>query len=341
LQTLSAPQINSHFIAFSLCENADKNLIHNIYFSRNKNVMAQYWNNLLLEAAAYDAEKLTRQKRINSGLKNYKTLQVFMTIQDSNERGPCGFCCSEYELPFDEKQMKADIREWTEYKGGKYVVKVEKTDIKPESGNHTQSTAEVASGLSNTPVMQQEKKEQEPHWPPSEVIDRDLAIRLHSQANQPFIAASAADKNLHLSESDKSAILSTSSDKNLQTLSAQQINSHFIADPLGSADKNLQSIQTKAIAAESTSMAVASGNNSKQQNIWMRLATWYWQNLEKLRKEAMQESLISNQHEYPRAIVYWTPESVVYTLFHCSNLLNSKLDKVHGKNMGLPCLIMP
>jgi superfamily II RNA helicase len=47
-----------------------------------------------------------------------------------------------------------------------------------------------------------------------------------------------ADKNLLLLASDKSAILSTSSDK-MQTLSAPQINSHFIAAPIAAADKNL------------------------------------------------------------------------------------------------------
>jgi hypothetical protein len=75
--------------------------------------------------------------------------------------------------------------------------------------------------------------------------------------------------------------------------------------------------------------------------VWNILASWYWSNLSILRDEAIAKGFIFG-NEYPRAIIYLKGDKIIYTVFHKKTLtIAGAMDKVHGENMGLSCLIMP
>lgn len=75
--------------------------------------------------------------------------------------------------------------------------------------------------------------------------------------------------------------------------------------------------------------------------VWENLATWYWANLSILRDDALAKGFIFG-NEYPCAIIYLKGDKIIYTVFHKKSLtIPGGMDKVHGENMGLSCLIMP
>jgi hypothetical protein len=74
---------------------------------------------LVEEGKKMDEEAEIRRKRVEGGLIGHKFVEVIMIVGEDSS----GIVRTIYELPFDEKLMKQEIKEWKEFQNGTYVKK--------------------------------------------------------------------------------------------------------------------------------------------------------------------------------------------------------------------------
>jgi hypothetical protein len=80
---------------------------------------------LVEEGKKMDEEAEIRRKRVEGGLIGHKFVEVIMIVGENSS----GVVRTIYELPFDEKLMKQEIKEWKEFQNGTYVKKIEKNIV--------------------------------------------------------------------------------------------------------------------------------------------------------------------------------------------------------------------